>query len=303
MKLNLKNTPTGKDMETFNSPVRYYGGKGGMYNQILEYFPNPDYQIYIEPFSGSYSIGLHMPYVPPVEIYNDMNKNIYSLFYVLQNDKLFGEFKNMCDLCIYSEDFRKLYKDNLKRPFTPDENDMVKRAFEYFYVNRTSHNGIGGFSLNCSVRRNMSKSVSDMLSTIDMLPKLHNRLSRVIVSSTDGTKLIEKYNTEDVFLYCDPPYHHSTRGTARYDIDMDNECQERFIDACINSKSKILISGYACDAYKRLEDNGFTRVDFVVHTVSNDMQKKDKTESLWMNYDVKHQKNAIDCEKNENSLW
>lgn len=270
-----------------NAPVRYYGGKGGMYNQILEYFPKPDYTMYVEPFSGSYSVGLHMPYVPQVELYNDMDKNIYSLYYVLQDSELFAKFRDKCSLAIYQKSMRDLYKESLKRPFTDDRDDIVQRAFEYFYVNKTSHNGIGGFSVNCSVRRNMSKCVSDMLSTIDHLPELHERFSRVIVSSEDGVGLVEKYGGfENTFMYCDPPYHHSTRTSARYAVDMMDDVQERFIDACIKAKCKLLISGYACDAYRRLEDNGFHRVDFVVHTISGDMQKKDKVESLWMNYEL-----------------
>lgn len=274
-------------MKTFNSPIRYFGGKGGMYNQILEYFPKPDYDMYIEPFSGSYSIGLHMPYVPSVEIYNDMDKNIYSLFRVIQDGNMFEKFREKCCKAIYHEDFRDDYKESLKRPFSEDPDDMVQRAFEYFYVNKTSHNGIGGFSMNCSVRRNMPKCVSDMLSTIDGLPELHERFSRVMVSSKDGIELIEKYGDfSNAFMYCDPPYHHSTRTSVRYKVDMSDESQERFIDACIAAKCRILISGYACEPYERLERNGFKRVDFVVHTISGDMQKKDKVESLWMNYDT-----------------
>lgn len=175
------------------------------------------------------------------------------------------------------------------------------RAFQYFYINRTSHNGVGGFSMNCIVRKNMSKSVSDMLSTIEMLPELHNRISKIIVSSTDGIKLIEKYkNDDDVFMYCDPPYHHSTRGGTRYNVDMNDDLQEKFIDACIGSKSKLLISGYNCEAYKRLEENGFRRIDFVVHTIGGDMKKKDKTESLWMNYEIENEN--IDSDESE-GLW
>lgn len=292
-------------MKNINSIVKYFGGKGGMYKQILEYFPKPDYDTYIEPFSGGYSVGLHMPYIPPIEIYNDMEKNIFSLFYVLQKKELFEKFKEKCDLSIYSDEFRQLYKENLKRPFTMDDDDIVQRAFEYFYVNRTSHNGIGGFSINTVVRRNMSKSVSDMLTTVDNLFDFHNRISKTIISSTDGISLIERYGkTDNVFMYCDPPYHHSTRTSTRYDVDMDDDLQEKFIDACINAKCKLLISGYACDAYKRLEQNGFRRVDFVVHTVrgKQNITKKDKVESLWLNYELPSKDEKNDSEECD-SLW
>jgi len=42
-----------------NAPIKYFGGKGTMFNEIIKYFPDPStYNTYIEPFGGSYSIGL-----------------------------------------------------------------------------------------------------------------------------------------------------------------------------------------------------------------------------------------------------
>ena len=183
-----------------NAPVRFFGGKGTMFNSIIEHFPNKNlFDTYIEPFAGSYSIGLKNCSDVPIEIYNDLNKNVYSLYKVLQDDKLYKEFKQKCDLMIYNEDFREEYRKSLKT----DELDVVERAYRFFYVNRTSHNGIGGFSINTIVRRNMSKSVSDMLSAIDRMDELHQRLSKLIVTNMDAFKLIERHkNNENVMFYC-----------------------------------------------------------------------------------------------------
>lgn len=274
-----------------NSPIRYFGGKNGMAKKILKYFPKEgSYNTYIEPFGGSFGVALHNPNIPPIEIYNDLDNNVYSLFRTLVDKEMFAEFQKLSDLIIYSEKLRKAFKQDLKEiPFNEDDKlSMVHRAFKFFYVNRTSCNGIGGFSINTCIRRNMSKSCSDMLSTIEGLPKLHDRLSKVIVTNQDGIKLISKYSQrEDVFIYADPPYHQSTRTETRYNIDMNDEEQERFIDECVNAKCKILISGYDCDAYKRLEENGFIKIKFIVHTMSgNRKTKKDKIEYLWLNYKI-----------------
>lgn len=273
-----------------NAPIKYFGGKNCMAKKILKYFPEKvTYNTYIEPFGGSFAMALHNPSQPQVEIYNDLDHNVYSLFMVLTNDKMFEKFQSLCDRIIYNEEVRKQFIKDLKEtPFMDDESGLIDRAFKFFYVNRTSHNGIGGFSINMSIRRNMSKSCSDLLSTVEGLPKLHERLQKVIVTSQDGVSLINKYgDREDVFIYADPPYCQDTRTSARYKVDMNNEMQEKFLDACINAKCKILISGYDCERYKRLEENGFKKVDFVVHTVSGDKNtKKDKTEYLWMNYEV-----------------
>lgn len=264
-----------------NAPIRYFGGKNGMFNEIIAHFPEKgSYETYIEPFGGSYGIGFHMDYIPPCEIYNDLDKNVYSLYKVLNDKELFSQFKEKCDLMYYSSDIRNECKEMLNNK----DISILDRAFAFFYVNKTSHNGVGGFSLNTLPRRNMSKSISDMLSTIDRLTEIHQRLSKVIVTNKDGIELIERYNTPNVFIYADPPYTHDTRGGARYHVDMDFETHARFIEACIKSEAKILISGYDNEMYERLTDNGFNRIDFNVNTTSGTHKPKQKTESLWKNY-------------------
>ena len=64
-----------------NAPIQYFGGKNGMSKHIIECFPDKEsYNTYIEPFGGSYSVGLKNCENVPIEIYNDLNKNVYSLY-------------------------------------------------------------------------------------------------------------------------------------------------------------------------------------------------------------------------------
>jgi DNA adenine methylase len=262
-----------------NAPIRYYGSKGGFYNKIIEHFPAPDeYDIYIEPYGGSYIVGLKKP-MATIEIYNDLEKNVYSLYKVLSDPDMFHRFKEKCDLILYNEDLRNEFKVLLKT-----DESIEDRAFHFFYVNRTSHNGMGGFSINSHIRRGMSKAISDFLSSIDRLPELHDRLSRVMVTNMDGVRLIRKYKEPNTLLYCDPPYEQSTRTGARYAVDMNEEEHSKFLDAVIDSKSKIIISGYECKLYERLTDNGFKKINFEVNTMDGNFNKKVKTESLWLNY-------------------
>lgn len=268
-----------------HAPIRYYGGKGTMFNSILPFFPEKEsYNIYVEPFAGSFAIGLRKP-ITEVEIYNDLDKNVYSLYKVLSDEELYNEFKKKCDLAYYVNDLRLENKEYLKSIENSDEYNIVDRAFAFFHVNRTSHNGVGGFSINTSIRRNMSKSVSDLLSAIDRLPELHERLSNLIVTNQDAIKLMEKYKDENVMIYADPPYHHSTRGTARYDTDMSDEQHIEFLNSCLNSNAKILISGYDNPLYEdMLVGNGWNKHLFSVKTVSNKFTPKTKIETLWYNY-------------------
>lgn len=260
-------------------PIKYYGGKSNMMNKIKEHFPPKEsYDTYIEPFGGSFSIGLTIE--APNLIYNDLEKNVYSLYKVLSDKKKFEVFKYRCDMTPYSEDLREIYKKYCLN----DELTDIERAFYFFYVNRTSYNGDGKFSINVSIRRNMSKSVSDYLSAIDRLPQLHQILSKVIITNRDGIELIKKYNTDNIFMYLDPPYEQSTRTSARYSQDMDRTTHLKLLDAVQDSKAKILISGYDCDIYKQLEKSGWKKVQFEVNTVNSSRKPKKKIENLWFNY-------------------
>jgi len=263
------------------TPIKYFGGKGTMFNNIMEHFPSNDqYDMYIEPFGGSYSIGLKMNPPAKMEIYNDIEQNVYSLYKVISDPELFKSFKEKCDLIFYSDDLRSEFRDLLMT----DDLSMVDRAFYYFYVNRTSFNGVGGFSINTVIRRGMCKSISDFLSAIDRLPDLHNRLSRVVVTNVDGIDLIRRYSDNRTLIYADPPYEQSTRTSARYKEDMNEDGHINFLNAVMESKSKILISGYDCNLYNRLTENGFKKVQFNVNTVDGKGRPSQKIETIWKNY-------------------
>ena len=255
------------------APINYFGGKNIMFKYIIEKFPNREtYDTYIEPFGGSYAVGLNMPYIPPIEIYNDLEKNIYSLYKVLQDENMFKTFQRMCELSPYDDNLRKEYIDTLK---TNTDISILNRAYMFFYVNRTSFNGNGGFKINTYIRRGTSKSVSDYLSGVEHLEELHERLKNIIISNTNAIDLIERFNKENVFMYLDPPYVQSTRtSNIRYEVDMNDEEQDVFLETCINSKAKLLISGYDNEKYNILLDIGV--YETTIARLNEELAKKPK---------------------------
>lgn len=273
-----------------NATIRYYGGKGCMYSQIMPFFPKKEtYDTYIEPFGGSYGVGLRMHFIPPIEIYNDLDKNVYSLYKVLRDEELFAEFRKRCELCIVDEETRKEQLTLMKNSDLP----LVDRAFAFFYVNRTSFNGSGGFSINPLIRNGVSKSVSDMFSAVNGLEQMHNRMSKVVVCNKNGLELIDKYNTENVFIYADPPYVFNTRlSSARYNVEMSDTQHKEFVKLCSKTKAKVLISGYDNALYDVLLENGFHKHIFSVKTIDSKHKKRIKNECLWFNY------NTVETEEN-----
>jgi len=271
--------------------VNYTGGKKNIRGKILSYFPK-DYIIYIEPFGGSYSVGMLQK--SEVEIYNDLEDNVYCLFKVLADPELFTEFKKKCDLTYYNESIRNEFKSNLKNK----ELSILDRAYYFFIINRFSLSGVGGFCMDVAVRRGMSRSISAFLSTVECLEEFHQRISRIIISKKDGIKLLKLYDRDGVFFYCDPPYIWSKRSSSmKYAVDMDKEKHQEFINTILGmKKAKILISGYKSKEYNILEENGFTCVG--IHKINGHPQQfrhrsavEDikKIECLWFNYGVTKQ--------------
>lgn len=79
-----------------NSPIKYYGGKSYMSDIIISHFPK-DYSVYIEGFGGGASV-LFAKERDKLEIYNDLGRNVYSLFKVLSDKELFEQMKEKLDL-------------------------------------------------------------------------------------------------------------------------------------------------------------------------------------------------------------
>lgn len=239
---------------------------------LKSHFPK-NYDIYVEGFGGGASL-LFSKEQKGMEVYNDLGENVYSLFKVLSDKVLFSQFKEKLDLSFYSEQLRYEYKQNLKGTLS-----VLDRAYMFFYVNRTSFNAVGGFSVSSCVRRNMCKSVSDFLSAIDYLPKIHDRLSSVVIEHKDILDLLDKYDNENTFIYLDPPYCHSTRlSNQKYECEMSDSQHERMLNKCVKSKSKIMISGYDSDLYNDVLKN-WNKIMF-----NSPNAGSKAVEVIWMNY-------------------
>jgi DNA adenine methylase len=234
---------------------------------------------------GSMVVGLNQPNPKCSCIVNDLNKNIYSFFKVLQDKEMFERMKSKFDLLFYSEDifFESLEWLNERGQ---DDCSIEDRAYHFFIVNRMSYSGnCMSFARNLTIRRNTSKSVSDMLSSIDGMYEIHGKIQNFIILNRNALELIENYNLPGYLFYLDPPYHHSTRTKTRYPVDMDNGMQEKFVNLIVNGKSKYLVSAYRCDLYDNvLVGNGWKRVEFTVNTVSGANKPKEKTECLYLNF-------------------
>lgn len=258
------------------SIIKYYGGKHYIAKYLLEIIPK--HNLYIEPFFGGGNMFFSKP-PSKMEIINDLSDNIFSLYKIIADENKYKQLQHRLELTPYHAKFRDDYKQKLNEKLTIED-----RAFYYLYVNRTSFNGVGGFSCTKLVRNNMIRSVSDYLSLIPHLEEIHNRLRNAVVENKDALELIQKYDDNDVFFYLDPPYVQSTRrSNQKYMIEMSDEDHERMINLILKSKAKIMLSGYDNEIYNNLVENGWNRLE-----LESPNSCSDATEYVWINYDIPH---------------
>lgn len=79
---------------------------------IINQFPK-DYDVYVEGFGGGASVLFAKPQ-NGVEVYNDLNENVYALFKALSNKEAFEQLKQRMDLTPYSAQLRDEYKELLQ---------------------------------------------------------------------------------------------------------------------------------------------------------------------------------------------
>lgn len=253
-----------------------------MMGKLLSYFPDPSlYDHYVDAYGGSGAVLLAKP-ITKQELYNDLNRNAYSLYKVLTDPALFEQFQRRAELVLYDEALAREYRDALKG----DSLSILERAFQFWYLARVHRGGgMGGYTVNMSTRRGMSKSTSDFLSAVDGLADLHSRLSRVIVRNCDALTLIPQYDWHRCLIYLDPPYALETRGEARYETDATREHHQSLVSVLNGIKhAYVVLSGYDNQTYAGLE--GFTMHQFEVKTVSgHGNAPKTKTETIWRNFE------------------
>lgn len=99
------------------------------------------------------------------------------------------------------------------------------------------------------------------------------------IENLDALELICRYDTEDVFIYADPPYLHSTRKNYLYRHEMSDVQHFELLDRLQNHPGKVLLSGYDNELYNSTLKS-WNKVQ--KHTQAEGGLKR--IETLWMNY-------------------
>lgn len=262
------------------SAFGYFGSKlriaGKLANKL------PPHNAWVELFCGSAAMTLAKK-PAPIEIINDVNDEIVNFFEQLRDNT--DEIRKQIWLTPYSRSELTLARQQ------ESELTKVERARRFFVAAMMAINGSfgkdqGGFSFSNSYsRRGMEARVSRWHGMPDYLESVIERLRRVRIEKRDALKLFKQFAKRPATLvYFDPPY---LAARARgYDHDENNaEFHQNILEAMIEAKCMILVSGYQNDLYEDLltPKRGWSKQGFAASTKGSNGKSFTRSEVVWFN--------------------
>ncbi|QYN35181.1 DNA adenine methylase [Pseudonocardia sp. DSM 110487] len=191
------------------SPLRYPGGKGGLYGRLRELIRLNSITkgTYIEPYAGGAgaAIGLLITgEVKSIHI-NDLDPAVFAFWTacVTRNVEFIAKLRTVPVSVDEWRRQREIYDLGRKA-------DLFDLGFATFYLNRTNRSGvlnggpIGGHDQSGPYKID-ARFNRDTLSERMRLIGLYS--SKISVTNDDGMAIINRYiDNTDAFIYADPPY-------------------------------------------------------------------------------------------------
>ena len=183
------------------TPVRpiapYLGGKRGLAKQLIKIIEAIPHSTYAEPFVGMGGVFFRRRQRPGAEVINDINRDIATLFRILQRH--YPQFLDTIRFQITSRaEFERLVKTD------PDTLTDLERAARFLYLQRTAYGGkVSGKNFGVAPDRPARFNLTQLE---PMLEAVHERLSGVVIECLDWQAFISRYDRPGTLFYCDPPY-------------------------------------------------------------------------------------------------
>jgi DNA adenine methylase len=260
----------------------WYGGKYSHLDWLLPLLPQTTH--YCEPFGGSAAVLINRP-PSPVETYNDLDGEVVNFFRVLREKK--EALVEAIGLTPFS---RAEFEAAINEP-TGDLSDL-ERARRFYILAKQVRTGLAqkasaGRWAHCLLtsRAGMAGAVSRWLGAVEDLPLIAQRLLRVQIENAPAIEVIERYDSKETLIYCDPPYPHDSRGDSNaYAYEMTDQQHRELAKVLRKVQGKVALSGYQCDLMDELYGDWQTieSEERIVHSV-----KTSRREILWVNYSMK----------------
>ncbi|HBJ2622088.1 DNA adenine methylase [Clostridium botulinum] len=206
-----------------NAPITRMGGKSKLRKTIIEMIP--EHTCYIELFFGAGWVYFGKE-KSKVEVINDIDKELINLFKMIKHHA--PEIERQLDYEFSGRDIFEEYKHCTLEYLTE-----IHRAVRFLYLITQSFAGKGnhyGYGTN--------SKPSPQIFYKNVLQDLKERLRNTYVENLSFEKIIDKYDREYSFFFCDPPYWE----TAGYGNSFGEDEHLLLRDKLKNIKGKFLLT-------------------------------------------------------------
>lgn len=262
------------------SPISYYGGKANLADKIVKLIPA--HNLYCEPFIGGAAVFFAKP-PSPVEVINDVNKELINFYRTVQND--FTSLEKEIRITLHS---RTMHKDAKVIYDSPHLFSEIKRAWAVWVLANQSFSsmldGAWGYDIKKATMPKKLQNKKEAF-TEDYAIRLQN----VQLECTDALRIIRSRDTKDAFFYCDPPYYNSDMG--HYD-GYTLEDYEGLLKQLSSIEGKFMLSSYPSPILTEYtkkfgwSQHSFNMTVSVANNIKSGKPKKVKTEVITYNYKV-----------------
>lgn len=187
----------------------------------------PPHECYVEAFAGGAALFFMRPQPAPVEVLNDINGELVTLYRVVQNhlEEFIRQFK-------WALSSRQIFEwQKMTRPETLTD---IQRAARFFYQQHAFGGKISGQTLGTAT----TGPAINLLRIEENLSAAWQRLAGTYVENLSWLECAERYDRPHTFLYMDPPYWK----TAGYGVDFSFDNYVAMADFMRHCKGKVMVS-------------------------------------------------------------
>lgn len=176
----------------------YIGGKWYLRTTICPLLDAIPHHAYVEPFVGMGNVLLGRAKRSRVEVINDRNGDVATLFRVVQRHP-----QALCDVIRWQTGSRADYDRLFRTP--PESLTDIDRAARFLVLRRLTYSGKDPYEAGFAVSASTFKGV-DAPETMRRIEALHARLARVTIENLDFVDVLKRYDRPRTLFYLDPPY-------------------------------------------------------------------------------------------------
>lgn len=253
---------------------RYHGGKWRIADWTIGHFPS--HEIYVEAFGGMGSVLLKKE-PSRIEVYNDLDERVVTLFRVLRDTVKSEQLRRAVDLTLFS---RREHSD----AWEPCEDEI--EACRRFIVVMFQSIGAKDIKSRSGWRTRTSKAVWSPCTAWNswppQVPLMCRRLKDTIIECLPWERICDIYDAPEALFYVDPPYLSEVRDPGHrriYKHEMGSLAEHRvLLERLREMEAMVIVAGYRHPLYDEMLEG------WAVDTIEARAQcNAPRVEALWVN--------------------